>query len=80
MTLEQEIEAMIRERFTVTKEKAQIIVAVNIKELTKAIVETVAQNADQHPEEGDPCSACGEELLWDDAERMVYCLNDWQHG
>ena len=31
------------------------------------------------PEEGDPCPTCGEPLRWDDAERMVYCLNDWEH-
>ncbi len=30
--------------------------------------------------DGEPCSACGEELLWDRDERMVYCPNDWYHG
>lgn len=32
-------------------------------------------------EEGEPCSTgCGENLLYDRYERMVYCVNDWYHG
>lgn len=31
--------------------------------------------------EGEMCSTgCGEELLWDRDEGMVYCVNDWYHG
>jgi hypothetical protein len=29
---------------------------------------------------GEQCSACGNELLRDRHEQMVYCINDWYHG
>lgn len=32
------------------------------------------------PEEGDPCPTCSTPLVWDARERMLYCVNDWQHG
>lgn len=30
-------------------------------------------------EEDEPCSSCGQLLLWDCYEGMVYCVNDWYH-
>lgn len=30
-------------------------------------------------EEGEVCSECGEILLWDKDEKIVYCINDWKH-
>jgi hypothetical protein len=35
---------------------------------------------DSYNEVGDPCSSCGNELLWDRDDRMTYCVNDWYHG
>lgn len=29
---------------------------------------------------GEPCPKCGEELLWDSQENMVFCENDYKHG
>lgn len=40
------------------------------------------ERPENHPalEAGDPCPSCSEPMKWDAAERILYCVNDWQHA
>lgn len=41
----------------------------------------ITQPLDLSPiEEGDPCPTCGDVMIWDEDERILFCNNDWSHG
>lgn len=41
----------------------------------------IVQPLDLTPiEEGDPCPSCGDPMIYDESERMLYCISDWSHG